>query len=342
MCKIGSLIWRQSCKRVGAKLEELNRRDGEDFVAWKIRCCLAKKRKETDMDWVEIRDMLGLDITPDQLRKQAVGYEEYDTYINGYNNVATTILSISDLHVPFQLDYTLLEKYRNIDILQINGDVIDCQALSRFDKQYRISPIEEMIQGRQYLIDLIEYVSPKKIVCNFGNHDKRFAAYFSKYIDTDILELLPDTSLELIFEDGFNHYNKRSKAKVWYEPLKNIFDNIEIKYIHDWKAKIGKTWFVHPLAYRSGFLATADKAKDYLQDTDSDGFDCICMAHTHSVGDTTKGYIRLLEQGAFADVGKMNYMDGKLTKPQKMGFAIICQDRDGNLIKDKTKVVVLD
>lgn len=35
------------------------------------------------MDWVEIRDMLGLDITPDQLRKQAVGYEEYDNYIHG-------------------------------------------------------------------------------------------------------------------------------------------------------------------------------------------------------------------------------------------------------------------
>ena len=51
-------------------------------MAWQIRCCLAKRRKETDMDWIEIRDMLGLDITPDQLRKQAVGYEEYDNYIH--------------------------------------------------------------------------------------------------------------------------------------------------------------------------------------------------------------------------------------------------------------------
>lgn len=46
------------------------------------------------MDWVEIRDMLGLSITPDQLRKQAVGYLEYDNYINGFEGVATTILSI--------------------------------------------------------------------------------------------------------------------------------------------------------------------------------------------------------------------------------------------------------
>ena len=329
------------CKAVSS-ITDLNRLENEDALAWQIRCCLAKKRKETDMDWVEIRDMLELDITPDQLRKQAVGIELYDQYIHGFGGVATTILSISDLHVPFQLDYTLLKDYRNVDILQINGDVVDCQALSKWSKQYRISPMEEMIQGRQYLIDLIEYIKPKKVVCNYGNHDKRFANYFAKNLDTDILELLPDTSLELIFVDGFKHYDKRSKSKVWYEPLCNVFSDIEIEYVDDWKCKIGKTWFVHPLAYRSGFLATADKAKDYLQDEYKEPFDCVCMAHTHSVGDSAKGYVRLFEQGAFADVKSMSYMDGRLTKPQKMGFAIICQDIDGNLIKDKSKVIVLN
>lgn len=297
------------------------------------------------MDWVEIRDMLGLSITPDQLRKQAVGYEEYDNYINGYNGVATTILSISDLHVPFQLNYEVLEKYRNnMDILQINGDVVDCQALSKFPKQYRISPMEEMIQGRQYLIDLIKYINPKKVVCNYGNHDIRFANYFAKNIDTDILQLQPNTSLELIFEDGFRNYDKLNRTKTWYEPVTSVFEDtgIEVKFIDNQKVKIGKTWFVHPLAYRSNILATADKAKDYLQDTDKEPFDCVVMAHTHSVGDSEKGYIRLMEQGAFCDVDKMRYSDGRLQKPQKKGFAIVSQDKNGNLIKDKTKVVVLD
>lgn len=295
------------------------------------------------MDWIEIRDMLGLSITPDQLRKQAVGYEEYDNYINGYGGVSTTILSISDLHVPFQLSYELLSKYRNVDILQINGDVVDCQALSRFPKQYRISPMDEMIQGRQYLIDLIKYINPKKVICNYGNHDVRFSNYFAKNIDTDILQLQPNTSLELIFDDGFRNYDKLNKTKTWYEPLTNVFDDtgIDIQFVDDWKVKIGKTWFVHPLSYRSNILATADKAKDFLQDTDPESFDCVVMAHTHSVGDAEKGYIRLIEQGAFCDVAKMRYSDGKLQKPQKMGFAIICQDKDGKLIKDKTKVNVL-
>lgn len=326
-------------------INNLHRLDGESDFEWKLRCCLAKKRRETDMDWVEIRDMLGLSITPDQLRKQAVGYEEYDNYINGYNGVATTILSISDLHVPFQLNYEVLEKYRNnMDILQINGDVIDCQALSKFPKQYRISPMEEMIQGRQYLIDLIKYINPKKVICNYGNHDIRFANYFAKNIDTDILQLQPNTSLELIFEDGFRNYDKLNRTKTWYEPVTSVFEDtgIEVKFVDNWKVKIGKTWFVHPLAYRSNILATADKAKDYLQDTDRESFDCVVMAHTHSVGDSEKGYIRLIEQGAFCNVDKMRYSDGRLQKPQKKGFAIIAQDKNGSLIKDKTQVVVLD
>lgn len=256
--------------------------------------------------------------------------------------IATKILSISDLHIPFQLDYNLLKDYRNVDILQLNGDIIDCQALSKFCKQYRISPMEEIINGRQYLIDLIEYIKPKKVVCNYGNHDKRFAAYFAKNLDSDILELMPDTSLELIFIDGFNHYDKRSKCKVWYEPLCNVFDDVEIEYINDWKSRIGKTIFAHPLAYRSGMLATADKAKDYLQDTIKEQFDCVCMAHTHKVGYSKKGYVKLFEQGAFADVKKMDYADGRLTSPQQSGFALICQDKDGNLIHDKSKVIIIE
>ena len=38
----------------------------------------------------------------------------------------------------------------------------------------------------------------------------------------------------------------------------------------------------------------------------------------------------------------MNYVDGRLLPPQKSGFAIICQDEDGNLIQDKSKVITIN
>ena len=39
---------------------------------------------------------------------------------------------------------------------------------------------------------------------------------------------------------------------------------------------------------------------------------------------------------------KTNYLDGKLTRPHKMGFAVICQNTNGDLIGSKSKVVVID
>ena len=71
--------------------------------------------------------------------------------------VATRILSISDTHVPFQLPVSTYVSYAGkVDILQLNGDITDCQSISRFPKTYRVSPMEEIIEARQYIIDLIE------------------------------------------------------------------------------------------------------------------------------------------------------------------------------------------
>lgn len=321
---------------------ELGRQQNESLFEWKFRLCKAKLEKEIDLDWQEIVDLLGLNVSADHLRKTAYGMLEYHEYLHNYNGVATTILSISDLHVPFQLDKEILSDFiGKIDVLQINGDVVDCQALSKWSRQYRISPIEEIIKGRQYLIDLIEYLKPKSVVCNYGNHDKRFSSYLAKNLDTDLLELLPDTSLDLIFEDGFTHYDKRTKAKVEYSPIAKIFDNVEIKYVKDWKVKIGRTWFVHPIAYKQNVLGTAEKAKIYLQDCDEDGFDCVVCAHTHNIGDSKRGYVRMIEQGAFCDVNSVVYADGKLARPQKQGFVIVCQDENGKIINDKTKLYMI-
>jgi hypothetical protein len=251
-------------------------------------------------------------------------------------------LSISDTHVPFQLPIETFSEYRNrVDILQLNGDIMDCQAISKFPKTYRVSPMEELIEGRQYLIDLIEYINPKKIVITYGNHDLRFQSYLSKNLDTDLLELMPTTSLELVFVDGFNHYNKRERTKVWYEPLINVFPNIEINYTNNWHCQIGETIFCHPLAFSTGIMKTSEKAMQWFRN-EGFNFTSLIMSHTHRTGEFTFGNTVLYEQGAACDVKKANYSDGRLTNSQKEGFIYICQDENGKLIKDKTQLVVLN
>ena len=117
-------------------------------------------------------------------------------------------MSISDTHVPFQLPIDTFKDYvGKVDILQLNGDILDCQSISKFSKLYRISIMEELIEGRQYIIDLINYIKPKKVVLNYGNHEMRLGAYLAKNLDSDALGLMPNTALDLII-DGFHNYKR--------------------------------------------------------------------------------------------------------------------------------------
>ena len=76
---------------------DLNRQENETLFEHKLRLCKSKINREIDLDWSEIVDLLGLDVSADHLRKTAYGIVEYDEYIHGLNGVATKILSISDL-----------------------------------------------------------------------------------------------------------------------------------------------------------------------------------------------------------------------------------------------------
>lgn len=302
-------------------------------------------KKEYDLNCKEIACLLNqnskVQKTESAWRKYYRNFKAGIDYANNNSDETTRILSISDLHIPYQLPIDTLSNYVNkVDILQINGDVCDCQSISRFPKVYRISPMEEIIQARQYIIDLIEYINPKKIIVNFGNHDIRFQNYLSKNLDNDIIELMPKTSLELILLDGFNHYNKREKTKVEYQPLNKVL-NMEIEYTDNWHCQIGDTIFCHPSSFSNGILKTAERAMLYFRN-EGYSFKEIVMAHTHRIGEYYIGNTRIMEQGCFCDVAQNNYSDGKLCNSQKEGFVYLCQDSNGNTLRDKTKLQVLN
>lgn len=319
----------------------VNRRDGERKFEWKLRLCLGKLNKEHDLDWSEIIDIVGLDCSADHLRKVSYGFKEYNDYLKN-DGVKTRILSISDLHVPFQLPITTFEKYvGKVDILQLNGDIVDMQSISKFPKSYRVSPMEEIIECRQYIIDLIDFIKPKKVVVNYGNHEERFGAYLAKRLDNELQELMPNTALDLIFDDGFKHYDKLARTKVEYKPLKDVFDDVEIEYTGSWHCQIGQTIFCHPKAFSSALMGTAKKAMDYFRN-EGKTFSSLVMAHTHRTGEYTIGNTTIYEQGTCSDTSKMSYMDGRLTFSQKQGFMYICQDENGKILRDKTDLIVLN
>ena len=258
-------------------------------------------------------------------------------------DVHTRILSISDLHYPFCLPYeTFIEYGGKVDILQINGDIIDCFSLSKFSKNYRISPIEEMIGIRDYLFNLINMINPKKVIVNYGNHELRLGAYLAKNLDNELQELMPETALDYIFVDGFTHYNRRTGVKTKYEALINVFkDDIEIIYTGNWFNQIGNVLFAHPKVFSSSPMKTAEKALYWFRN-EGYSFNTLVLGHTHRVGSYKIGNTMIYEQGCCCETSKMVYNDGKLINSQKEGFMYICLDENGDIMPLKTKIINLN
>ena len=251
----------------------------------------------------------------------------------------TRILCISDMHIPFNRDIKEFFKYKGkVDTLVLNGDIIDNYSMSSFTKMYRLSLVEELIQARELLIELIEEIQPKKVTVVTGNHEIRLGKKIADKIGSDLLDLMPRDALAFLFDTGFNYYDRIKKCKTVYTPIDEEVD-CEINYVGNFWTKEGKTIFVHPQAFRGTTLGTVGKAYDYFTAIGED-FQSIIMAHTHKLGMYVMNDKYLYEQGTCANLNHMDYQDLKLPKSSQVnGYMYIVQDKDGNLIYDKTKLI---
>lgn len=319
----------------------LSMQKDEDFHAFALR--LYANTKEYGLNVRDVADILNE--TSGVVKDESAWRKYYTAFNNGimYERKKSIdnyvhILALSDFHYPFNLPISTFEKYRGVDILVLNGDILDSQSISKFPKMFRIPMKEELVGSRQYMLDLIDYIHPQKVYITVGNHEARLGKYLASKIDVDVMELIPETALDYIVTDGFYHYDKRQHTKVWYEPIQNAFDDIEINFFGDWKVKVGKTIFAHPLAFSSVSLKTCEKAVNYFYRT-SEEFDTIVLAHTHQLGFTIQGNVNLYEQGTCSDISKLDYCDGKLSNPQQQGFLYLVQDKYGNNVTNKTELV---
>jgi hypothetical protein len=232
----------------------------------------------------------------------------------------------------------VLGKYKDkVDILIFNGDISDCQSISKYIKKYRVPFVDELIQTRELVINIIKLINPEKVYLNFGNHSRRLGSYLSEALHDDLFSLMPQDSLELLIDDGFYKRDRFNKTKVFYEPLNNFFDNIEVIYTGSWYNQIGDVIFCHPMAYKQALLKTTQDAYLYFVQKKLD-FNCIICSHTHQIGFYKYGDSYIYENGCLCK--EMDYTDGKLYRPQGKGF-MFCVLDDGKFSYDKSKLIVL-
>lgn len=324
--------------------QEYQRHSNETDFDYALRLLRNKSSNTYDIDYSELMELaFKQNLSSDESRKRYYGQHMLaDLYDNQYKD-KVKILSLSDLHFPYNLPVEELRPYRGkVDILHFNGDEEDCFAVSKFLKRYRQPFVDEMVGCRKLLIDIINYIEPKKVIFNYGNHNERLITYFSEKLHEDLLQLIPKTNLDFICDIGFWKHDHENKTKTFFEPLTKVFEGtgIEVIYTKEWHNRLGRTIFCHPKAFKSGILSTTEKAYLYFLQRGEEPADLIVMAHTHNSAVSRYGSTYLLEQGCYC-LEPDYAQDGKMFRPQSNGYVYIVQDKEGRFIYSDSKLVMI-
>jgi len=95
---------------------------------------------------------------------------------------ATRILLLSDIHVPYHNIEALTiainyGKEKKVNAVVLNGDTLDCYALSRYEKDPRKRKFSEELEACRQLLEIIQRELQCPIYFKLGNHEERYEAY---------------------------------------------------------------------------------------------------------------------------------------------------------------------
>ena len=161
-------------------------------------------------------------------------------------DIANRILSISDVHYPFNKPLDIFKGYvGKVDTLQLNGDILDCYSISKYSKSFRVSPIEEMIGARQYVIDLVH---------SYDKYDYTKYVTFTK----------ANTKNQLVLKSSF-------KYEDWKTSFTNVCEELSKTYADSAYAKMVNETIIPSLPSTFVFnysLYIADKGKGAISGAD--------------------------------------------------------------------------
>lgn len=92
------------------------------------------------------------------------------------------ILLLSDIHIPYH-DVKAVEmaveygKEQGVNTVILNGDIMDCYALSRYEKDPRKRRFSEELEMTREFLGWITNELPAKYYYKIGNHEERYEAF---------------------------------------------------------------------------------------------------------------------------------------------------------------------
>ena len=172
---------------------------------------------------------------------------------------------LNDLQIPFQDPQVLGLVLRFLDDLKpygiiLNGDVVDCYAISDYDKDPLKKPgLQREVRGAAALMERFKYA--KERIWLGGNHEDRLRRYLWKNPEFADLEALTFSSLFRVKEHGFTYY------------------------------PYGKHWMLGKLLVTHGFMVRAHSGISARAHFDRMGTS-VLIGHTHRLGVYYKTNVR--------------------------------------------------
>lgn len=217
---------------------------------------------------------------------------------NTYPKLKGDHVIIADAHCPF-VDWEFFEQALRIkDKLKIGklllgGDTLDCAALSRFPKLFRVSWQTEKEEARKFLKACAQEFD--EVTCITGNHEMRYLLKLWVTYEDDILE----SGRTDIWEIATANMDKELKNKIRFSIYP--FATINGEGIDGWRV-------VHPATCRKQPLSLARELSGlYMQS--------IIVTHAHMSGWCYAPNIklRLFDCGVFADPLSFDYKNLRVT-----------------------------
>lgn len=259
--------------------------------------------------------------TPEKKRFLRKVWEELN------NGKPKKILSLSDLHAPF-INFEAVERaiidHDDADIVVLNGDVFDGNALSDYDK-LRDFDIEIEFKQVFILLDVITRMFDR-VYWVGGNHDLlRFVRMVSRKFGT-----------------AMKNYVFKRLNPIDY--IAEKYNNV-IVVPHQF-VQIGECVFNHPDGYSSALMSTAINQERNIRANMHDllpypKFSCLVQGHTHDLGEYYVNGCKVIEQGCLTYIH-----DYRFDKPSQrrwvLGYAVVHLNGDGSVNFNETRNYLIE
>lgn len=289
--------------------EILRRKEGESLGDYKER--LYRNKKDYEIEWEDIGELLGKDQNPDHIRKTSYGYLERIEDEKDLKQFDKSIMIINDIHCPYEREDVLenIRKHANeIKTLVIGGDLMDCESISSFPKINRLTLVEELIYTYNFVKKIRKILdNEQQIIMINGNHEERLKMQICKMHEKELQKFINPNILEMLV-DGFTIYEEDKKVK--YKGIENLI------FIPHWYVNIDNKIIVcHPKDFSQVDGKMCEKVSEHFLNK-GEKFETIVFAHTHKYSQmivSRRQGTFVVENGClckphdYADCGKLSY-----------------------------------